>query len=290
MRTNKQTNPIEEKKAQIRAEAIEEVRQEFAYNHNDWMMGLFCTFHNVEPHNINGNWRTIIALKPEAQKELDELQETLRLLPLEKRNILADFILEEREHGIFYIEKEIMEYLTSGMIMSPIRPNNKHIDSEILFSVYSEDLRELPNIDSKYPLYIECQKGNLQDIADKIHKQATILVSLREPEVINFARNVSDPDTPEEIAHKITRHEKITKWANALHHKKYTTNNYYRMLIDEFHADDLCKEAISKTPTIKTLTEEDIDIILGPQQSKIPTQPTSIVHTIAQNGKKHQNG
>lgn len=288
MTTDKQTKPIEEKKEQLRAEAIEEVRQEFAYNHNDWMMGLFCAFHNIEPQNVNGSWRTIISLKPKFQKELDELQETLRLLPMEKRNILADFILEEREHGVFYIEKEIMEYLTSGIVTSPIRPIDKSIDSEIVFSIYSNDLRELPNIDKKYPLYLECQKGNLQEIADKIHKQATILVSLREPEVINFASNVSNPDTPEEIALKKARYEKISKWANALHHKKYTTNNYYRMLIDEIHADDLCEAVLSKKT--KTLTEEDIDIILGPQYNKITTQQTPIVQTITQNGKKNQNG
>ena len=48
-------------------------------------------------------------LAVETKNDLNELKKILRLLPVEKRSALVNFIVNERDHGPLYIQKQMMK-------------------------------------------------------------------------------------------------------------------------------------------------------------------------------------
>ncbi|MBR6675050.1 MAG: hypothetical protein IKL32_03925 [Alphaproteobacteria bacterium] len=51
-------------------------------------------------------------LDTKTKNDLKEFKRTLRLLPIEKRNVLVDYIIKERDCGPLHIHKRMLSSLT----------------------------------------------------------------------------------------------------------------------------------------------------------------------------------
>lgn len=172
-------------------------------------------------------------LSSNTKQELEELKRILRLLPMKKRNELVDFILKEKEEGPLYLQKEIVQQLTSAYFL----PATKQTKARAAFLFDNKkadlDLRKLPDIDAAYPLYIECKAGKIKQIADKIFVYSKMLCSLNDMELSVFAFEVLKPDTKQERQQKAIRYEKLKEKAAILHNQKCKKDNFYKQLTSE---------------------------------------------------------
>lgn len=250
--------------------------------------------------------------KESQREELNELKQTLRLLPEGRRKALMHFVSNEREHGSYGLYHELLQNLTSGFVVQAwdnMYENMLFFDSfsndaaSGLFTsnsacdfmrgmffwddrqkvvlvgdfIIETDLRKLANIDVIYPLYMECRTGKTKEIYDKIHQQAALLCSLGENEFKSFAQEVCKPDTNEESAQKFARYEEMKKTAFALHREEYKKNKTYKTMIDEFEEEEN-KEHTRKTPYIKvaallTALSAVFTIAYCSSKDKAPIQP-----------------
>lgn len=169
-------------------------------------------------------------LSSNTKQELEELKRILRLLPMKKRNELVDFILKEKEEGPLYLQKEIVQQLTSAYFL----PATKQTKARAAFLFDNQksdsDLRKLPDIDSTYPLYLECRAGKIKQIADKIFVYSKMLCSLNDMELSVFAFEVLTPDTKQERQQKAIRYEKLKEKAAILHAQKCEKDKFYKQL------------------------------------------------------------
>ncbi len=172
-------------------------------------------------------------LSSNTKQELEELKRILRLLPMKKRNELVDFILEEQKEGPLYLQKEIVQQLTSAYFL----PATKQTKARAAFLFDNQksdsDLRKLPDIDATYPLYLECRAGKIKQIADKIFVYSKMLCSLNDMELSAFAFEVLAPDTKQERQQKAIRYEKLKEKAAILHAQKCEKDKFYKQLTSE---------------------------------------------------------
>lgn len=129
------------------------------------------------------------------QSDLSEMTATFRLLSLDKRKQLMDFIIQEREHGVFYLHKEIMYPFLSEHCVNPLDGN-----ALILFS-------------------------------EKIKHYANILVDLPQEELDTFSQSIQIPDTEKETQQKAKRHKKIKKMALKLHKRHQKRGNIFSRIL-----------------------------------------------------------
>ena len=169
-------------------------------------------------------------LSPKTKIDLKELKEILRLLPVEKRSALVNFIAKERDHGPLYIQKRMMKSLTSALFV----PATKSTKSIAFFDTYklNDDLRRLPDIDVAYPLYTECYGGNIKGVTDRLLHYSKILSSVNDLVMAEFTEEVCKPDTIEEAKQKAVRYEKLKKTGMLLHNNKCKTDDVYRLLTE----------------------------------------------------------
>ncbi len=129
------------------------------------------------------------------QSDLSEITATFRLLSLDKRKQLMDFIIQEREHGVFYLHKEIMYTFLSEHCVNPLDGN-----ALILFS-------------------------------EKMKHYTDILVDLTQEELDTLSQSIQIPDTVKETQQKAKRHKKIKKMALKLHKRHQKRGNIFSRIL-----------------------------------------------------------
>ena len=189
----------------------------------------------------------------ESKKINLELKATLRRLSLKHRQTLMNTIVEQQEDGVFCIEQLLTNLLTSAILISPIKPavvraNMMKEPTQQLCCLADYDvnvnLNLLPIKDADYPLYLECWNGKTQEVADLIHRYATILYSLKKDDLISFAQEVCLPDTEEEKVQKETRYKELEQKALSLHRSEYDNNPSYKAMFDMFYEDEKTEKAV----------------------------------------------
>lgn len=168
------------------------------------------------------------------QQSLNEIKTTLRLLPIERRTLLMNFVIKEREHGVSYITDNMMRELTSGIMIYEQIDRLTAIKKPFFLQdmAMKDDYRRLIDENKRYPLYLDCFNGKSDEVMNKIYGYAKVLCSLDEKDINALADEVSKPDTHQEISRKKLQEEEILKMVLARHDKEYASNPYYKMMID----------------------------------------------------------
>ena len=172
--------------------------------------------------------------------DLAEMTATLRQLSLDERKKLMNFIIQEREQGVFYLHKEMMHAFLSGYCVNPL-------DGKAL-TLFSE----------------------------KIKRYANILVDLTQEELDALFQSIRTPDTEKEIQQKAKRHKKIKKMVSKLYKRHQKRGNIFsRMLKKASHfATTLFSRQINESEKLGlgVFTEKDFNTtlknILQPEQNE----------------------
>ena len=169
-------------------------------------------------------------LAVETKNDLNELKKILRLLPVEKRSALVNFIVNERDHGPLYIQKQMMKSLSSAFFV----PATNRSKATVFFDTHklSDDFRRLPDIDKTYPLYMECYVGNIKKVSDSVLHYSKILCEVNDLIMAEFKEGVQQPDTIEETKQKAVRYAYLKKTGISIHNNKLETSKDYRLLTE----------------------------------------------------------
>ena len=166
-------------------------------------------------------------LNPQTKNDLMELKRILRLLPIEKRNALVDYIIKERDCGPLHIHKRMLNSLTSAYFVTATNKTK----STVFFDTnkLNNDFRKLADIDTAYPLFMECYVGKTKEVSNNILYYSKILCSVNDLVMAEFAKDVRKGDTIEEKRQKMNRYEKMNKIGTELHDNKCEISEAYRV-------------------------------------------------------------